>query len=151
MVLDIDHFKRLNDRHGHRFGDDVLRAVGVAIRKASGRRPLDLRARYGGEEMVVVWYGAAPEALPKLAEAVLDAIRAVRLVEPVGTAVVSVTASAGVTWLVPQSGDQAGAVVEAADRLMYRSKAEGRNRMRLAAFDREGAPSPGDLRTAAAA
>lgn len=128
MLLDIDHFKTINDRHGHPFGDEVLAQVGARLRQSVALRPLDLIARFGGEELVVVWYGVEPSALPALGQRVLDALRELRL-EPRPGEPLSVTASAGLLWLRPEHPVQPERVLRQTDELLYRAKAEGRDRL----------------------
>ena len=129
MLLDIDHFKAINDHHGHPFGDEVLRQVGACLRQRVALRPLDLIARFGGEELVIVWYGVEHEALPALGQRVLDALRELRLEPPSGSGPLSVTASAGLLWLRPAHPVQPERVLRQADELLYRAKAGGRDRL----------------------
>jgi diguanylate cyclase (GGDEF)-like protein len=118
VLLDIDHFKRLNDAHGHQAGDEVLRNVAAALSCAC--RDFDTAARYGGEEFAVVLPGCAP------AEALVIADRLRRAVAA-APAVVPVTASAGVATYPDQARD-ASALVRAADEALYASKRGGRDR-----------------------
>jgi len=126
LLIDIDHFKRVNDGHGHQAGDDVLRAVADALRARV--RPSDFVARYGGEEMLVV----APETDARAAAALGERLRlaveslAVRAV-PTGAAV-PVTASIGLASL--RADDDPFSLVAAADRALYQAKREGRNCVR---------------------
>ncbi|HET8883529.1 MAG TPA: GGDEF domain-containing protein [Solimonas sp.] len=133
-LLDLDHFKSINDRYGHLFGDRVLREIGALLNREFAQRPLDLRARYGGEELALVWYDVRAETLPALMESLLDAIRELPFSDPATGARVRVTASAGMCWLVPDEHTATERVLHAADLLLYGAKADGRNRARLAAF-----------------
>ena len=72
MLIDIDHFKAYNDRYGHQAGDQCLRDVATAVRRAARRRPLDLVARYGGEELIAVLFGADRAHAENVARAVLE-------------------------------------------------------------------------------
>lgn len=131
LFCDIDHFKRINDAHGHLAGDEVLKAVAGCFR-TSLRDGIDWAARYGGEEFVIV----LPET--DLAEALLTAERLRRLVAEslavaVGDTVLRVTASFGVADYHP--GESMTQLLEEADRQLYRAKAAGRNRV---------SPSPPD-------
>ena len=122
VILDIDHFKRVNDTCGHPFGDQVLRAfAGIA---AGGLRQEDSLYRYGGEEFAAVLSQA------DLAKALLAAKRIVARVAAnslsIGDATVPVTVSAGVAAL--RSQDDAESLMARADEALYRAKAEGRNR-----------------------
>lgn len=127
MLIDIDHFKSINDRHGHPFGDEVLRAVGRALDGQIARRPLDLLARYGGEELVVVWYDVQPLAVPALIDGVLEAIRQVQLSLPMSQERLRLTASAGCVCLRPGTLDLPEALLRRADELLYKAKAAGRD------------------------
>ena len=134
LVLDIDHFKRLNDRFGHLAGDAALQRVGAALSTAVARRPLDICARLSGEEFVVVWYDVPREALAPLAEQLLSAIRSIELVVPDQPQPYRITASVGLTWLIPGSESDSERVFAKADALMYRAKNSGRDQAVLEAF-----------------
>ncbi|WNV77233.1 GGDEF domain-containing protein [Geodermatophilus sp. DSM 44513] len=126
MVLDLDHFKQLNDAHGHAAGDAVLQAVAAAL--AATVRPSDVLARAGGEEMIVLGLvGDAVEAR-RLAERLRSAVAASR--SGGGHAV---TASIGLALARPVDGeDAAGAMwrlVDRADGAMYEAKRAGRDRV----------------------
>ena len=135
LVLDIDHFKQINDRFGHMAGDKALQHVGAALTAAAAQRPLDICARLGGEEFVVVWYDAPPESLASLAERLLSAIRAIELTLPDQQVPYCITASAGLTWLIPTAESNPDHVFAKADALMYRAKNDGRDQAALEAFD----------------
>ena len=79
VLIDIDHFKAYNDRYGHQAGDQCLRDVANAVRRAARRRPLDLVARYGGEELIAVLFGADRAHAENVARAVLEAVRELRI------------------------------------------------------------------------
>jgi diguanylate cyclase (GGDEF)-like protein len=124
ILFDIDHFKKVNDEHGHQAGDRVLARVGEVIRE--GTRTTDLAARYGGEELAVLLPHTGPAPAAMLADRLRAAISCVTF--PV--AGLRVTASAGVASL-----DASGcptALVDAADRALYAAKHEGRNCVRSA-------------------
>ncbi len=132
IVIDIDHFKRFNDSHGHLAGDDCLRAVGGALRACLKRKP-DLLARYGGEEFVAVLPGTSAEDAGRVAERMLAAVAALDIVDEDGTPAGEVTVSAGVAAARP-AGDPVAAreLLERADRALYEAKATGRNTLELA-------------------
>jgi diguanylate cyclase (GGDEF)-like protein len=117
VLLDIDHFKQLNDRHGHQVGDRVLRSTGAALIASS--RDFDTAARYGGEEFVVLLPGCGA------AEAVAAAERLRAAIAAAGGDV-DVTASAGVATL-PHNASDASGLVRAADEALYESKRRGRD------------------------
>ncbi|MEZ5186426.1 MAG: GGDEF domain-containing protein [Candidatus Nanopelagicales bacterium] len=121
VFIDIDHFKAINDTHGHRTGDAVLRMVGQSL--ANGLRNSDWPIRWGGEEFLAVLPGIRPEGLEVAAE------RLRMLVEhswiQVGDQRVSVTISSGLVMVDPD--EDLEHALDRADRLMYQSKAAGRN------------------------
>lgn len=120
VMFDVDHFKAYNDTYGHPAGDEVLRRVAEALRHEA--RAADLVARYGGEEFVV----AMPDADRDAAHAAAERIRRHVLAEGV------VTISGGIATF-PADGDDAEALIERADRALYRAKREGRDRIAPAA------------------
>lgn len=130
LMLDVDHFKGVNDRYGHLFGDEVLRRIGRILLDDIARRPLDTKARFGGEEMVLVWYDVTPEFLQEQAETLLIAVRTLHLQAPDGSRP-RVSASLGVTWQVPDDHTDPEDLLRHADALMYRAKDRGRDQMVL--------------------
>jgi diguanylate cyclase (GGDEF)-like protein len=127
IMFDLDHFKQVNDRHGHTTGDCVLRSF--AARLGQCIRSSDVLFRYGGEEFVVVLRSTDLRGAALLAERVRVAIEALR-VECSGTTVL-LTVSAGVATLT--AGDDAQRFLQRADKALYRSKSDGRNRVTAAA------------------
>jgi diguanylate cyclase (GGDEF)-like protein len=129
MLLDLDHFKRLNDLHGHAAGDAVLRSVADAL--ASCVRPSDVLARTGGEELVVLGMVSDPAEASHLAERLRAAVAVTTA--PDG---VPVTASIGIALTRPLDGEEPAAalwrLVDRADVAMYQAKQEGRDRVRHA-------------------
>jgi diguanylate cyclase (GGDEF)-like protein len=124
VMVDLDHFKRINDTHGHRVGDQVLARVGRLLR--SSARNLDLPARFGGEEFAVLLYDTEMDGALSFAERFRGNLREMRV--PVeGRAAVEVTASLGVA--VGSDLVDPEALIEAADRALYRAKSEGRDRL----------------------
>ncbi|TDU32701.1 diguanylate cyclase (GGDEF)-like protein [Panacagrimonas perspica] len=134
LLMDVDHFKRINDGHGHLVGDHVLRSVGEAIGHQSGRRPLDLHARFGGEEMVIVWYDLVPAELEALADSVIRTVRDLAVTSPLTGERILVTISAGLTWTEPGSDHLPHQVLQHADELLYQAKQAGRDQMKFGAF-----------------
>jgi diguanylate cyclase (GGDEF)-like protein len=124
VVADLDHFKRINDTHGHQAGDAVLRA---AARQMAGLvRASDVACRYGGEEFVLILPDSTKEDALRKAQALCDAVRATAIKHD-GEAI-RVTASFGVAaW--PGDGHEAVALVEAADRALYDAKRAGRDQV----------------------
>jgi two-component system cell cycle response regulator len=123
VMVDIDHFKVLNDTLGHQGGDEVLRNAAAAL--ACECREFDTAARYGGEEFAVVLPGCGPDQAYEIAERLR---RAVALAPNVAT----ITASAGVATYPAHAGD-AESLVRAADQALYASKRTGRDRTTLSA------------------
>ncbi len=127
MMIDIDHFKRVNDKFGHVTGDTALKGAASVLKKAV--RSADLAFRYGGEELSVVLPGATLESAAITAERVRSSIaEAVFLSEE--KEVVPVTVSVGVAEMTPEV-TSARALVNLADEALYRSKRRGRNRVSL--------------------
>lgn len=128
LLIDIDHFKRCNDDHGHQTGDAVLHAVGSAIAQALG--PTDLSGRLGGEEFAVCLTDCDADLAIRRAELIRASIQALRVRAPSGR-IVRVTASIGFS-----PGDPARPIEESlhrADLAMYAAKTGGRNQVRRAA------------------
>lgn len=124
VALDVDHFKRVNDLHGHGAGDAVLAAV--AARAAAALRAGDLVARTGGEEFVVLLPGANLARAAEAAERIRAAVADEAVV--VGGIALSVTVSLGCAELLP--GDEGGrSLLARADARLYGAKSSGRNRV----------------------
>ena len=128
LLIDIDHFKRFNDDHGHQTGDAVLHAVGAAIRDAL--RPVDLGGRLGGEEFVLCIADCDEREATRRAEHIRASIQALRVRAPTGR-IVRATASIGVSPADPMLPIEAS--LHRADIAMYAAKTGGRNQVRHAA------------------
>lgn len=124
VMVDIDHFKAINDAHGHLVGDCVLREV--ARRIATEARSVDRLARFGGEEFALIVLEADGAAALAAAERVCAAVRRSPITAGPGLAL-AVTISAGAAAMPEQAGD-GGALIAAADQALYAAKAGGRNR-----------------------
>ncbi|MDQ1443830.1 MAG: hypothetical protein QOI20_294, partial [Acidimicrobiaceae bacterium] len=122
VLLDLDHFKQLNDTYGHQVGDEVLRMVGGALSEHC--RDFDMAARYGGEEFAVIMPGCDE------AESVEAAERLRRVVAQADSPV-AVTASFGVATY-PGNGSTVDDLIKAADDALYQSKRAGRDRVTVA-------------------
>jgi len=129
IAVDIDHFKRLNDTHGHDMGDVVLQRVGELLRTAT--RAGDIACRMGGEEFALILPGATTEAARYRAESIRSAFNALRF-DYEGREVGPFTLSAGVSTVAPEAQDWAYAL-RRADRALYAAKQAGRNRVLTAA------------------
>jgi len=134
MMLDIDHFKKLNDAHGHVVGDTVLKAVARSLAMSFPRRG-DCVARYGGEEFAVILRNSDLDDGLRLARRCLATIRGLELWS--GDQSVFVTASAGVASLV--EGNNASAWIGRADQALYDAKRSGRDRAVSAGVPPQGA------------
>jgi diguanylate cyclase (GGDEF)-like protein len=143
VLADIDHFKRVNDTHGHLTGDIVLAEVAGALARTV--RETDAAFRYGGEEMAVLAPEANLEAARALAERLRAAVEALPL-RTAGGAPLRVTSSFGVAAFGP-GADAPASLVAAADAALYAAKAAGRNRVRAAG--EAGAAPAGDPDAAA--
>lgn len=130
LIVDIDHFKRVNDTYGHLFGDKVIRAIATILRdNVKGK---DLAARYGGEEFVVVLPETPIEGALCLAEKIRKTVEGSRI-KRVGSdeIVATVTISLGVACRCPGESEQE--LIARADQALYQSKQQGRNRVTRAA------------------
>jgi two-component system, cell cycle response regulator len=134
VMIDLDHFKRLNDRYGHPFGDLVLQRTGEVLGRSI--RAGDAACRYGGEELGIILPGLTSALAATVAERVRVALRETELLGPRGEPV-SVTASIGIADLqdVLAMGGEAspGALMSAADAALYEAKGLGRDRVCSAA------------------
>jgi diguanylate cyclase (GGDEF)-like protein len=129
VVLDVDHFKRVNDGFGHAAGDAVLRAIAQLVRQSI--RDCDVACRYGGEELVILMPDCVQEDAARRAEALrADIAGAPPTIDGAGPDVI--TASFGVAEY-PLHGPDADALFWAADKALYKAKREGRNRVVAAA------------------
>ena len=128
LVLDIDHFKRVNDTHGHGAGDLVIKSVVQALQDTV--RPMDLVARTGGEEFAIV----LPNCAPAFGQAVAERVRRRVQSTPVAVAPgqqLQVTISVGGAFAPQWVRSRTHLWIERADQQLYRAKSEGRNRVCL--------------------
>lgn len=122
LMVDVDHFKRFNDEHGHRTGDQVLRLIGRLLTdNIKGR---DMAARYGGEEFAVLLAGADLHAGASVAQQLCERLSAQRLIKRgTGDDLGRITISVGVAQ--HRAGDSGAALVERADQALYQAKRAG--------------------------
>jgi two-component system cell cycle response regulator len=135
LLIDIDHFKSINDTHGHAAGDQALSAVGAALKREM--RVTDIEARWGGEELVVALTNTDLNGGAIVAERVRKAIESLAI--QTGRTAFKLTASIGVATLQPP--ERFSDLIERADRAMYAAKKGGRNRVVLAEAAPAEAPS----------
>ncbi|MBT9573885.1 MAG: GGDEF domain-containing protein [Pseudomonas umsongensis] len=126
LMLDIDHFKRVNDTHGHSAGDDVLKAVAASIKNQL--RNVDMVFRYGGEEFLILLSNTSREAAALVGERLRCAAQAEDY--PADGRTVELTVSLGCSTLLP--GESAESLLRRADSALYVAKREGRNRLTMA-------------------
>lgn len=134
LLLDIDHFKLINDTHGHDVGDLVIIEVGNRIRQVVGTT--GLVSRYGGEEFLVVFPRCERSFAEESAATLRMAIRSTPLVTPNGISV-SLTASMGLAWSPLQAEDVIEEYVKVADEALYEAKENGRDRVVSRILERE--------------
>ncbi|MBN2848719.1 MAG: diguanylate cyclase [Coriobacteriia bacterium] len=125
LMLDIDHFKSINDRHGHTAGDHVLSAASEMLR--DNARASDVPCRYGGDEFLILMHGLGEDQALQAAERLREAIGSRPV--PIGDAEIDVTASIGVATVHPEEPAQLQDLIERADRGLYAAKQAGRNRV----------------------
>jgi diguanylate cyclase (GGDEF)-like protein len=129
IMIDVDRFKQYNDIYGHAAGDECLRMICHTIQTLTARRPNDLAARYGGEEIAVLLPNTDGTVALSVAEAIRSAVLNLHI-EHTGNAYGYVTLSAGIDARIPNlASDEAITLIEAADKALYRAKSNGRNRV----------------------
>ena len=127
LMLDVDHFKQVNDQHGHGAGDQLL--IGIAQAMARKLRPHDALGRMGGEEFAAVLPGVSPTEAQAIAERVRSAVEHQAL-DPVEDGPQRATVSIGLVHSATMGSDaDMDTLLLAADAALYRAKAEGRNRV----------------------
>lgn len=127
VMIDLDHFKRFNDTHGHLAGDDALRAAAGVINAAL--RPSDFAVRYGGEEMLVILPETSEKLATMVAERLCERLRQVVIFDDMRLPMPHLTGSFGVATMGAAMDELQ--LVAAADAALYRAKQTGRNRVSL--------------------
>ncbi|MFP5390914.1 MAG: GGDEF domain-containing protein [Gammaproteobacteria bacterium] len=127
VMIDLDHFKRFNDTHGHLAGDDALRAAAAVI--SAALRPADFAVRYGGEEMMVLLPDTPQDLALRVAERLCSRMRGASVLRDAQLPLPHVRASLGVAVLTEGMNDSA--LIAAADAALYRAKEAGRDRVSL--------------------
>jgi len=126
LLADIDHFKRVNDQHGHVVGDEVIKAVAQALQESV--RPMDTVARVGGEEFAIVLPNCPPAFGPTVAERIRRRVERREVAPGLGASPLSVTVSTGGAFAPQWVRSTVALWLERADKQLYRAKSEGRNR-----------------------
>ena len=127
IMIDLDHFKQFNDVHGHVSGDHALQVTSKVIRAAL--RPTDFAARFGGEELIVILPATQQKGALMVAHRLCERLRQAVVFSEIHKPLPHITASLGVATLEP--GQNAEAVISAADAALYRAKERGRNQVAL--------------------
>ena len=125
ILLDIDHFKSINDQYGHTVGDQVLRSVAACLQ--SGIRDEDVLGRYGGEEFAILLPGAGPQTSLLIAERLQTALMSNQI--ELGKEKLIVTASFGVFSMIVNENTAINDLLKNADKALYQAKEGGRNRV----------------------
>jgi diguanylate cyclase (GGDEF)-like protein len=141
LFLDLDHFKSINDTHGHLVGSRLLAEIGGVIKRVLG--PEHAAFRYGGDEFVALLRGLDTPAAAKLAEELRSELNETSFLSAAGLSI-RITGSFGLATF-PQNGDMLHSIIRCADAMMYKAKAEGRNRLAIAG--REDPPDPRIIKT----
>jgi diguanylate cyclase (GGDEF)-like protein len=129
LMIDLDHFKNINDTYGHGVGDDVLRRVGASIRANS--RPYDVACRFGGDEFGVILAQNDTTGAEQVSSRIIDGINKIRI--RTGGEEIRVTCSGGLASASEMpSGFESTDLLKVADEALYSAKSEGRNRLAVA-------------------
>jgi len=127
ILIDIDYFKKVNDRYGHQTGDIVLQGLTEQLLNSS--RPYDFVGRYGGEEFVICLPGANISQAGSVAERMRSNVEEMKIMLPDGSQSIRITASFGVTSFLMGSKEKVDSLIKRADNALYKAKNEGKNRV----------------------
>ncbi len=127
-MVDLDHFKLLNDTYGHQSGDECLVRVG-ALLKEFVNRPGDICARYGGEEFALVWGDISLEQAKRLSNRLLKKTIALNIANSNSPTENQLTASIGLAVMFPSEGSGENELIGKAESMLYKAKESGRNRV----------------------
>jgi diguanylate cyclase (GGDEF)-like protein len=136
LLIDVDFFKAFNDSLGHQAGDGALQSIANVV-AAKARRPLDMAARYGGEELAIILYDVSREFVAEVAERVQRKVEALGIRHPKSAVSAVVTVSTGVAFVRPNTERSPQGAIMLADRGLYAAKRAGRNRATLLDRDLE--------------
>jgi diguanylate cyclase (GGDEF)-like protein len=127
-IIDIDHFKSLNDTYGHMMGDQCLQRIAQLLQKRT-QRPSDLCARYGGEEFVILYGNTDTEHAQQLLNQLLTAIRQLAIPNKNATTAPYITVSVGLATLYPERHTNKERLIKTADDMLYMAKDKGRDQI----------------------
>ena len=127
-IVDLDHFKLLNDTYGHQAGDSCLKSIGQVL-KTFATRPGDLCARYGGEEFAIVYGNTHLDKAQILINKLLDDIRLLNIANEKSPTLPILTASIGLSTMHPNKENNESELIKEADELLYSAKNNGRNQV----------------------
>ena len=133
LLIDIDYFKKFNDRYGHQAGDEALKSL-AGVLSGSARRPLDVAARFGGEEFAVLLFDAGRDYAVQTAQSIMDGLRDA-VIPHADSPTGRLTVSIGIATAVPVVGRSPAGLLQLADQALYGAKDAGRNQ--LFSFDPE--------------
>ncbi|WP_343732172.1 GGDEF domain-containing protein [Duganella sp.] len=125
IMIDLDHFKKFNDSHGHLAGDEALRSAAQVL--SGALRPTDFAVRYGGEEMMVLLPDTSDKVAASVAERLCERMRQAKVFGDMRLPLPHITASLGVAVLQPQQNEHD--LIASADAALYRAKENGRNQV----------------------
>ena len=130
IMIDVDFFKSFNDRYGHQAGDSALQRIAAVIH-GFPQRALDLAARFGGEELIAIFYDVTREDAQQIAEAMRVAVQSLGIDHQDSTALGRVTISLGVAIVHPTLTRSPDGAMQLADEALYAAKRNGRNRVEI--------------------
>ncbi|HEY1900548.1 MAG TPA: diguanylate cyclase [Steroidobacteraceae bacterium] len=136
LLIDVDFFKAFNDSMGHQAGDAALQRIAGVV-AATARRPLDLSARYGGEELAIILFDVTREYVAATAERVQRMVEELRITHPESSVAPVVTVSTGVAYVRPTADRSPQGAILLADRGLYAAKRAGRNQIAFLDRDQE--------------
>ncbi len=141
IMLDIDHFKQFNDTYGHPEGDRCLIKVAEVLRQVC-KRPRDLVARFGGEELIAIMPDTNAYGATLVATEILQAVRGLQLAHAHNSASSLVTVSAGIAIVEPGARETSESILQKADAALYAAKRSGRDRLVVYHEDLQVVPTP---------
>jgi diguanylate cyclase (GGDEF)-like protein len=133
LLIDVDYFKRFNDRYGHQAGDICLKSIAKILNEVL-RRPVDLFCRYGGEEFAAVLPYTDKQGAQRIAEIMIESVQNLKIPHEESDVWDTVTISIGVVSVIPNVQTSAQLLTEWADNALYRAKSAGRNRYEIHSF-----------------